>query len=38
MTGETELLRKGTEDQPDIIYKYPSPEIEKLVKEDEGNK
>jgi len=38
VTGETELLRKGAEDQPDIIYKYPSPEIEKLVKEDEDNK
>jgi hypothetical protein len=28
-------LRKGTEDQPDLYYKYPSPEIKKLVKEDE---
>ena len=33
-TGETVLLRDGSEDQPDLFYKYPSEELRKLVKED----
>lgn len=37
-TGESKLLRKGLEDQPDINYKYPNAEIKKLVKGDENNK
>jgi hypothetical protein len=32
-TGNTKLLRKGSEDQPDFYYKYPSQEIKKMVKE-----
>lgn len=34
-TGESKLLRKGIEDQPDIFYKYPTPEIKNLVKDNE---
>ena len=37
-TGKSKLLRKGIEDQPDLLYKYPSQEIKKLVKEDEDMK
>lgn len=33
-TGEYTLLRKGIEDQPDILYKYPNLEIKNLVKDD----
>lgn len=32
-SGEYRLLRDGSEDQPDLKYKYPSSEIEKLIKE-----
>lgn len=32
-TGKSKLLRKGIEDQPDLYYKYPSPEIKNLVKD-----
>ena len=32
-TGESKLLRKGIEDQPDLYYKYPNTEIKKLVKD-----
>ena len=35
-TGKSKLIRKGTDDQPDLYYKYPSPEIKKLVKEDKN--
>ena len=32
-TGEYTLLKDGTDDQPDLSYKYPSKEIENLFKE-----
>lgn len=35
-TGESKLLRNGKDDQPDFFYKYPSPEIKQLVKEDDN--
>lgn len=31
-TGEYTLLRDGSDDQPDLDYKYPSPEIKSLFK------
>ncbi len=31
-TGEHRLLRDGSDDQPDLHYEYPSPEIKKLFK------
>ena len=31
--GKSNLLRKGIEDQPDILYKYPSTDLQKLVKD-----
>lgn len=33
-SGEHVLLRDGSDDQPDLDYKYPSDEIKKLFKED----
>jgi hypothetical protein len=33
-TGKSILLREGADDQPDITYKYPSPDIKNLVKND----
>tara|TARA_E500000178_G_scaffold278981_1_gene278623 strand:+ start:11887 stop:12447 length:561 start_codon:yes stop_codon:yes gene_type:complete len=32
--GEYVLLRDGSEDQPDLTYKYPSSEIKELFKQD----
>ena len=32
--GEYVLLRDGSEDQPDLSYKYPSVEIKELFKQD----
>ena len=32
-TGKYELLKDGSEDQPDLEYKYPNEEIKKLFKE-----
>ena len=32
-SGEVELLRDGSDDQPDLSYKYPNSSIEKLFKE-----
>ena len=37
INGKFKLLKKGSEDQPDIYYKYPNIEIQKLVKDDENN-
>ena len=33
-TGEYQVLKEGSEDQPDFYYKYPSKEIENLAKND----
>lgn len=33
-SGEHILLRDGSEDQPDLNYKYPNEEIKKLFKEE----
>lgn len=32
-TGDYELLKDGSDDQPDFTYKYPNKEIEELFKE-----
>ena len=32
-SGEVSLLRDGSDDQPDLSYKYPNKDIEKLFKE-----
>ena len=32
-TGETTLLRDGSDDQPDLTYKYPNQELKKLFKD-----
>tara|TARA_B100001027_G_scaffold14511_2_gene8748 strand:+ start:3978 stop:4541 length:564 start_codon:yes stop_codon:yes gene_type:complete len=31
-TGDYHIVKEGTDDQPDLNYHYPSPEIENLVK------
>lgn len=33
-TGDYHVIKEGTDDQPDLNYHYPSPEIENLVKKD----
>ena len=33
-TGEYTVLRDGSDDQPDFLYEYPSPEIKKLFKDE----
>ena len=33
-TGEYQVLKEGSEDQPDFYYKYPNKEIENLAKND----
>ena len=33
-SGEYTILKEGIEDQPDLKYRYPTEEIEKLVKND----
>ena len=33
-SGEHRLIRDGSEDQPDITYKYPNNELSKIIHED----
>ena len=33
-SGESVLLRDGSDDQPDLFYKYPNSKIKELVKDD----
>ncbi len=34
VTGEHIVIKEGSEDQPDFLYKYPNEEIKKLAKEE----